>query len=68
MPSSSALDSAPSFILTKNGLVSVLVIRQALVDCARAKVGASSVRSAAPPNSAAVRGVLNVMVVLPLNA
>ena len=29
MPSSSALACAPSFILTKKGLVSVLVIRQA---------------------------------------
>src|SRR5215217_5491601 len=35
MPSSAALASAPSFIFTKKGLVSVLVIRQAvIVSCA----------------------------------
>ncbi len=37
MPASSAAASAPSRILTKNGLVSVFVIRQAEVEWASAK-------------------------------
>ena len=37
MPSSSAFAVAPSFIFTKNGFVSVLVIRQAEMPCPPAK-------------------------------
>ena len=55
MPSSSALAAAPSRILTKNGLVSVLVMMQADVpSCANAGA-ASVVASAAAPSRLALR-------------
>ena len=47
MPSSAALASAPSFIFTKKGLVSVLVIRQA-VSAARAGAAVKMAAAAAP--------------------
>ena len=46
-PSSSAFACAPSRILTKNGLVSVLVIRQADTSCAKAGPAASATVAAA---------------------
>ncbi len=42
MPSSAALASAPSFILTKTGLVSVFVIRHAVTEWLPAKAAPES--------------------------
>ena len=52
MPSSAALASAPSRILTKNGLVSVLVMRQAeMASCATAAPDMATRASAEPARS-----------------
>src|SRR5690349_21279582 len=51
MPSSAALAAAPSFILTKKGLVSVFVIRQAETSAAWAGA-ANTTPSASAPRAA----------------